>query len=137
MAANTLQEITLRLPADVYARLLHTAAFRQQSPEYLAVETLDITLPDAAAQADMQLDREIARLRSLSEEQLQASTQAHLPAKDQQRLADLMEKNIEGELTKAEQAETERLLDKIEAIATERAAALWLLRESSFSGKTS
>jgi hypothetical protein len=109
---NTLQEITLHLPADVYARLLHTAAYRRQSPEAVASEVLELTLPDAVAQADMQLNREIERLRPLGEEQIQASTKAHLSSANQQRLSELMEQNRERKLTTEEKAEIEVLFDK-------------------------
>lgn len=137
MAVSALEKLTLHLPADLYARLRHTAAFRQQSLEAVASEVLDLTLPDAATQADMQLDREIERLRALGKEQIQASTKAQMSSADKLRLSELMEKNKEGKLTKEEEAEIEVLFDHIEAVATERAAALWLLRESQSNSRPS
>jgi len=50
-----------------------------------------------------------------------------IPEEEQQRLAQLLERNHTGGLTAEEQAEMEGLFDRIEAIATEKAAAIWLL----------
>ena len=128
MAIITTQELTLQIPSDLFDRLLKTAAFRHQSPERVITETLDLSLPAPADQGENLMDYYLSQLSGMSREQLKKRTQAHLNSTDHAHLEELLEQNKTTGLSSKEEIEAKSLLDKVEAIAAERAAAWLLLR---------
>jgi hypothetical protein len=58
---------------------------------------------------------------------VESVSQLRLPAKADRRLQDLMDRNNEGQLTQAEYAEMESLVEVSETMSLVRARALYLL----------
>lgn len=126
MSVNTIQELTLRLPADLVTRLQQTATRRHQPVEQIVAEILGNSLPPLHHSVAPRMRQQIAHLARLSESELRASANAQLPEPEQARLSELLERNREEVLTTEEGEEIERLLDRVEEVATEKAAATWL-----------
>ncbi len=127
MAAATTREFTLHLPQDVIEMLGRAAAERRQTPDQIVVEALRFSLQPVRQEALRRLQSHIGQQQSQSEPQIRAHLGAALAAEEQERLSRLLERNRTEGLTAEEQAELQGLFDRIEAVATEKAAAIWLL----------
>src|SRR5205823_9184488 len=73
------------------------------------------------------LKGQVQRQQRQTEPEIRAHLDARLTRAEQQRLSRLLERNRTRGLTEKQQAELQALYDRIEAVATEKAIALWLL----------
>jgi hypothetical protein len=127
MAAPTTQEFTLRLPDDVIEMLRRAAHERRETPDAIVAEALRFSLQPVRQEALGRLKGHIQQQQVQSEAEIRAHLEAHLTGAEQDRLSQLLERNREQQLTPEEKAEMQALFDRIEAVATEKAAAIWLL----------
>jgi hypothetical protein len=127
MTATTMKQLVLNLPQDVVDLIQHTAKERRQTFDQVVTEELRFALQPVHEEAMRRLKRHIRQQQSQPEEEIRRHLNAHLSETDQTRLAELLERSHEEGLTKEEQAELQTLFDQIEAAATEKAAAIWLL----------
>jgi len=127
MAATTTQEFTFHLPQDVSEMLRRAATERHETPDQIVAEALRFSLQPVRQEALRRLKRQLRRQQSQSEQEIRAHLEARLSEAEQRRLSQLLERNRAEGLTAEEQGEMQGLFDRIEAVATEKAAAIWLL----------
>jgi len=127
MAAPTTQEFTLYLPEDVIEMLRRAARDRRETPDAIVTEALRFSLQPVRQEALRRLKGQIQQHQAQSEPEIRAHLEARLSGAEQQRLSQILERNRTEELTMEEQTEMQALFDRIEAVATEKAAAIWLL----------
>jgi hypothetical protein len=127
MAAADTQEFTLSLPHDVVEMLRNAAAERGETPDQLVAEALRFSLHPVRQEALQRLKKQLRRQQAQSEAEIRAHLAAGLHSEEEARLSQLLERNRTVGLNAEEQTEMERLFDRIEAVATEKAAAIWLL----------
>jgi hypothetical protein len=129
MAAPTTQEFTLHLPEDVIEMLRRAAQERHETPDVIAAEALRFSLQPVRQEALRRLKGRIQQQEAQSESEIRAHLEARLTGAEQERLSQLLERNRTHPLTPEEQSEMQALFDRIEAVATEKAAAIWLLSD--------
>jgi hypothetical protein len=127
LMATAMRELTVRLPEEIAEMITQTATSRSQSPDEVVAEALRVSLQPLAQQATQQLNREIERLQNKTTKELESLLDVGLPDKEQERLSELLQFNRERELSPEEQAELKEFRRKIEAVATRKAATIWLL----------
>lgn len=127
MAAPTTQEFTFHLPEDVIVLLRRVARERRETPDAIVAEALRLSLQPVRPEALRRLKGHIQQQQAQSEPEIRAHLEAHLTGAEQDRLSQLLERNRTQQLTPEEQAEMQALFDRLEAVATEKAAAIWLL----------
>lgn len=133
MAAPSTQEYTVRLPVDLIQTLQQVARERRESPDEIVAEALRFSLEPIRQQALQQLRRQVRQQQEQSEPEIRAHLDATLSGSEQDRLSQLLELNRTRELTGEEQRELQALFDRIEEVATAKAAAIWLLSSNSAS----
>jgi hypothetical protein len=127
MAATTTQEFTFHLPEDVIEMLRQAARERRETPDAIVAEALRFSLQPLRQEALRRLKGHVREQQAQSEPEIRAHLEARLTEAEQERLSHLLERNRTQPLNSEEQAEMQALFDRIEAVATEKAAALWLL----------
>jgi hypothetical protein len=127
MATATTQELTLHLPEDLVEMVRRAAQERRETPDAIVAEALRFSLQPVRQEALRRLKRHIEQQQTQPEPEIRAHLQARLTEAEQERLSWLLERNRNEELTAEERAELQTLFDRIEAVATEKAAAIWLL----------
>jgi hypothetical protein len=127
MAAATTQEFTLHLPEDVVELLQRAAQERRETPDAIVAEALRFSLQPLRQEALQRLNRQIRQQQTQSEPEVRAHLEARLTEAERERLSQLLEHNRTEGLTTEEQVAMQGLFDRIEAVATEKAAAVWLL----------
>jgi len=127
MTAPTTQEFTLHLPEDVIEMLRRAARERSETPDAIVAEALRFSLQPVRQEALRRLKGHIQQQQAQPEPEIHAHLEARLTGAEQERLSQLLERNRTQPLTREEQAEMHALFDRIEAVATEKAAAIWLL----------
>jgi|SRR5579871_2342568 len=132
MATTTTQELTFHLPQDIIELLGKTAEARRESPDRIVEEALRFSLQPMRQEALQRLNTQIRKQQNQSKPEIRAHLESHLTTTEQERLSQLLEHNRAEGLTSEEKAELQQIFDRIEAVATEKAAAIWLL-----SGKSS
>lgn len=122
-------QVVLHLPQDVIEYLTRTAKQRHKTLDEIATEALRISLQPIRQEAIQRLEEQQKHQRALSDTQQYAMLDAHLTSEEQERLAHLLDTNRERHLNDEEQAQLTMLYDRIEAVATQKAAAILLLSE--------
>jgi hypothetical protein len=131
MAAATTHELTLHLPQNVIEMVRRVATERQESPDQIVAEALSFALDPMRQDALQRLNKQIWRQKSQSDLEIRVHLDSKLAEPEQQRLSHLLERNRTVGLGSEEQAEMQQLFDQIEKVATEKAAAIWLLSSKS------
>lgn len=134
-ASSNAQEITLRLPSASIARLNAAVDLQHASPDSVVAELIENHLPPLKEGGETEFDQRIQEFSMMGEEQLRKCTEAKLTQPEQTRLSQLTAKNKQAALSEQEVQERETLLDRVEAVATTRAAAMWLLQRSKTTAK--
>jgi hypothetical protein len=127
MATATTQEFTLHLPEDLIEMVHRAAQERRETPDAIVAEALRFSLQPVRQEALRRLKDQIGQQQAQSEPEIREHLEARLTEGEQERLSQLLERNRTEVLTTEERAEMQALFDRIEAVATEKAAALWLL----------
>jgi hypothetical protein len=127
MATATTQAFTLQLPEDLIEMVRRAAQERRETPDAIVAEALRFSLQPVRQQALRRLTDHVRRQQAQSEPEIHAHLEARLTNTEQDRLSELLERNRTDGLTMEERAEMQALFDRIEAVATEKAAAIWLL----------
>jgi hypothetical protein len=124
----TLQTVTLRLPHNVYQRVKQQAQAMQRSVEDELLAVVTASLPDEEELPD-QLAAELNQLALFTDEELWQSAKATVSTDKRERLAELLSKAKEQDLTEDEQQEVENLTDIFDRNMLLRAKAAVLLKE--------
>ena len=120
------QTITVRLPSPVIDKLRRAAELTYRSVDEVLASTIDATLIAPPGLPD-DLAGELAAMRLLSDQALQAAAYSSLSQARQQRLRQLNHTAGERVLTAAETAEQIALLDAYQRSVVRRAQALSLI----------
>ena len=128
--SDSTHEITLRLSQALIERLESAAESQHLPVAQVVSEALDITLPPAKirVQAEQRLQAAIENLSRQTAAQWQAHTKVEMTKEEKRQAARLLSASKTRELSAEETAAMQALLERNEAVATERAAALWLLK---------
>lgn len=127
MAAATNQELTLHLPSGLIEMVQRAARERQETPDQIVAEAIQFVLQPERQEALRRLKVHIRRQQSQSEAEIRGHLGSSLTGPEQKRLKRLLEHNRNEGLTAEKQTEMQQLFERIEAVATEKAAAIWLL----------
>ena len=127
MTAVTMQEYTLHLPQDVVEMLQRAASLRHETPDEIVAEALRLSLQPLRKKALQNLKAQVLRQSVQGDAQRREHINVQLTAEEQLRLSALLTQNREEGLTDVEQTELQMLYDRIESVATEKAAAIYLL----------
>lgn len=123
------QRITLDLQEDSVARLNAATTVQQASLESVLENLIQNHLPPVAREDRTAFDERVEQLSALSRDQLQNYADAKLMEPEQTRLSQLTARSKQGMLSEQDVQEREALLDQVEAVATTRAAATWLVQQ--------
>src|SRR5687768_8259338 len=102
----TLQTVTLRLPNNIYQRVKQRAQAMHRSVEDELLAAVAASLPDEEELSD-QLAAELNQLSLFTDAELWQAARAIVPANRRERLAALLLRAKEQDLTKDEQQEIE------------------------------
>jgi hypothetical protein len=127
MAAPTTHEFTFYLPEDVVELLRQAARERRETPDVIVAEALRFSLQPLHQEALRRLKGQVREQQAQSGPEIRAHLEARLTEAEQELLSHLLERNRTQSLNPEEQAEMQALFDRIETVATEKAAAIWLL----------
>lgn len=127
MATAERSQLTIELPPDLIEMLWTAATERRETPNQIVVEALRFSLQPVRQQALQRLNEPIRRQQPQPEREVRAHLDAHLNDTEQELLSQLLERNRAGDLSEEERADLATLFARIEAVATEKAAAIWLL----------
>lgn len=127
MASVAVQEFTLHLPVDVIDLLQRTSAESNETPDQIVAEALLFSLKPVRREALRRLKTHIQQQQTQSEHEIRRHLETHLTSTEQEQLSELLERNRSTKLSAEEQEELQHLFDRIESVATEKAAAMWLL----------
>jgi hypothetical protein len=130
MATAPTQEFTFHLPDDLVDLLRRAADEHRETPDVIVTEALRFVLQPMRQEALRRLKDCILEQQAQTEPEIRTHLEVHLTGSEQQRLSELLERNRTEELTTEERGELQALFDRIEAVATEKAAAIWLLSGS-------
>ncbi len=122
-----MQDFVIRLPQDVIEMVERTAQERHQSVEEVVAEELRFSLQPLEKTALQNLRTQVKRQQNRTKSELLLQTKRGMKTSQKKRLADLLEKNREVGLSGSEPDELQSLFDQVEAVATEKAAAISLL----------
>ena len=127
MTTTTTQEFTLHLPEDVVERLRQVAMERHETTDQIVERALRFSLSPVRQEALRRLQGQVRKQRLQPEADIRLHLESQISTEEQQRLSELLEQNRAAGLTPEEENEMQQLFDRIEAVATEKAAAIWLL----------
>ncbi len=125
----TTQQASFQLPVDIVEALNHFARERHESPDRLVAEALRVALNPLQQQAMQRLNAQVSQQSGQDLKELYQHRNARLPYAVEGRLAELLELKRERDLSESEQFEIQGIFDRIEEVATERAAAIELLNK--------
>ena len=127
MTTAIAQEFTLHLNDDLIKLVRQAATERQETPDQVVADALWFALQPIRREALHNLQQHIRQQQFQPEAEIRAHLDAHLTDSEQQRLTKIQERSKEQQPTAEDLYERQQLFDRIEAIATEKAAAIWLL----------
>ena len=125
------QKLTLHLNNNLMELVQQAAAELQETPDQVVADAIWFALQPVRREAMQNLKRHLRQQQSETEAEIRAHLGAHLTETEQQRLTNLQQRSKEQEPTAEDLEERQQLFDRIEAVATEKAAALWLLSGNS------
>ena len=124
------QELTLHLGQELITLVQAAASERQETADQVVADAIRFALQPVRREALRNLKQHIRQQQSETETEVRAHLEARLTDDEQQRLTSLQERSKEQEPTTEDLHERQQLFDRIEAVATEKAAAIWLLSGS-------
>ena len=124
----TTQNVTIRLPEDVYQRLRGMAVATQRSLEEVIFQAIRGNLPPLLIDLSPEQRGLVADLQPLGDAALWLVAREPLPTRQWQRHQRLLHKGETIALTSAEQTELEELREATDRFVTRRSYALALLK---------
>ncbi|MBI3362829.1 MAG: hypothetical protein HY023_17140 [Chloroflexi bacterium] len=124
----TVATVPIQLPEPLFQRLKRAADLTHRSVEEIAATSIEAALPPAT---DLPPDiaNELAAMQLFSDEALWAATEPSLAPTDERRLKQLNAAAGERDLTPAEDAEQQRLIDVYRRSVLRRAKAFAILAQ--------
>ena len=125
--ANSLRNVRVALPRDLYHRLQQTAQAVHCDVADVLVATLEARLPLLPDDLPPALAADLQRWAMLDDQALRALADAFLPAKQQRRFTLLLRKAEAGQLTDQQRNEWEQLQQDYLRLSQNKAKARFLL----------
>jgi hypothetical protein len=122
------QSITIELPEPVMRQLMRIAAATHQPIETLVAQSVLSNLPPSVDNAPPELQADLLAMQTLSIEDLLAIAQAQQEPAQCDRHTDLLQKNVDNQLTSEERQELSALRQAADHIMLRKAYAWSLLR---------
>lgn len=122
------ETVTLRLPEEMYHRLVTAAAATRRSLEEILLHALRIGSPPAWDDAPPEHQAELAAMDRLDDEALWKLARGRRSAAEMARYDELLERGAAGSLDDAERAELETLRREADRFMLVKAHAAVLLR---------
>jgi hypothetical protein len=126
------QPIVVTLPEALSDRVREIAAASDRPAEQLIIEHLQETFTPPEPILPPELQAELDRLRTLSDDELWSIAREQMPNDAQARGHYLMERNSLGTITEQERAELDRYADRSDFLMVRKAEASGLLRERGY-----
>jgi hypothetical protein len=127
----TLQEVTLRLPLEVFEQIQRAAAAAHRSVDDVLTEAVIAAAP-ASAVIPPANQSTLAQMAYLNDAALWQAARATMSAEQRERLEELHNRQQRGPLTDEERAEEEALLGLYRATVLLRARAALLLKQRGY-----
>jgi hypothetical protein len=122
------QTITLRLPDDVYRRMLQMANVTKRPLEDVVYQSIQGNLPPSLDDILPEWQKELSHLQAMEDEALWVIAKESVPAKQWKRHKTLLFKNQTGQLSELERGELDQLRQAADAFVLRRSYALALLK---------
>jgi hypothetical protein len=126
------QTITIKLPDDLYERLLRRATEAQRSLGDEVVEMLRASNPEAADGLPKGLEAELARLETLDDASLLKRARQRVPLRKTRRLEALNFKQQQQGLNRAERRVAVKLAEEFDRRMLLRSKVLLLLKQRGY-----
>lgn len=120
--------VTLELTDEMLQRYQQGAAAARKRLETFMVERLDEAVPPIENVASMDADTELAAIEEMNDSDLWQIARSKLPADQQERYDELLDKNSTGAVTPAESQELHQLGDQARRVTLRKAHAFMLLK---------
>ena len=124
----TTQQVTVKLPEEIFRQLAHIAEVTQQPLETLVAQSIISNLPPFPDNAPSEIQAELLQLQALNIDELLNAAQAQVDASQDERHQYLLKKNQVGQLTCAEQQELNELRTLVDHLMLRKAYAWSVLR---------
>lgn len=122
------QTIALEIPQPLYQRLQRLAAVTQRPISTLVVQAIDQAVPPLLDKLSPAMQSELADLESLSDDSLWEVARSQVSAAQQERYAELVDKERSDQLNRTEQIELNTLYHSFNVRMLRKAFAAALLR---------
>ena len=122
------QSLTLVLSDDVYRYLREIADLTRQPLGELIAQSVKGNLPPRLTDAPSEMHPALLAMQQLSEAELRQIASSQVPAEQQRRHHELLEKNAEGEISGQERIELSKLRLSADQLMLRKAYAWSLLR---------
>jgi predicted transcriptional regulator len=124
----TTQQITVKLPEEIFRQLAHIAEVTQQPLETLVAQSIISNLPPFPDKAPPEIQAELLQLQALNIDELLHVARSQVDASQDERHQYLLKKNQVGQLTSAEQQELTELRTLVDRLMLRKAYAWSVLR---------
>ena len=122
------QRLTIELPESIFQLLTDMATLTDQSPEQLAAQSITGNLPPSFENAPADMHEELLAMQICAVDELRQIAGSQMPAQQQQRLSELLEKNQEDSIQPSEQQELKALRLAADRLMLRKAYAWSVLR---------
>ena len=124
----TTQQVTVKLPEEIFRQLAHIAEVTQQPLETLVAQSIISNLPPFPDNAPPEIQAELLQLQALNIDELLNAARTQVDASQDERHEYLLKKNQVGQLTSAEQQELTELRTLVDRLMLRKAYAWSVLR---------
>lgn len=122
------QKVTVELPEPIFQQLARIAEATQQPLEVLVAQSVASNLPPSPDNAPSEMQADLLKMQSLSNEELLEIAQRQVSVEQQERHTSLLEKNQANELTPEEQQQLSELRLAVDRLMLQKAYAWSILR---------
>jgi hypothetical protein len=122
------QKVTVELPEPIFRQLARIAEATQQPLEVLVAQSVASNLPPSPDNAPSEMQADLLKIQSLSNEELLEIAQRQVSVEQQERHTSLLEKNQASELTPEEQQQLSELRSDVDRLMLQKAYAWSILR---------
>ena len=117
------------IPDDIYNQFRNVASWADRPVEAVIVERLRASLDNPFTQLPISEQLELEALRHLSDDTLQTIAREQMSAAQQERMAQLMQRNSLGTLQSCERTELKELVERGDRLTLRKSEALILLQQ--------
>jgi hypothetical protein len=131
MGSPATHTLTVEISERTFEKIQALARRRQKPADWVVGEILDLSLSSGVPNQEAEWRKVVHAHQGDSPAALRELLRTSLTASEQARMEKLLESNRSGGLTDEESVELDRLQDRMMDVASERAAAIYLLQRHS------